>query len=170
MDNLFGSCCNHPRSSALESLRKPSPGQQNKSVGVAGQVSPTAHLSPTFKGATPAFRTAGETPPAEDIPKLVSVLETWNKDQFISDPTTAAHCIDLYAGELVVVIRKGSHGWYYGRVVHEKKISGDPADSQVQPTESGREGWFPPSFSQTVPSSLNHSEIGRQLLQGLRTP
>jgi hypothetical protein len=83
------------------------------------------------------FIPPGEGPLSEEIPKLVLVLQSWAKSDFVSDPNTVMHCkpgpgpprcvpvlaassrarlisvfagIDLYEGELVVALREGSHG------------------------------------------------------------
>mmetsp|Transcript_48870 Transcript_48870/g.71649 ORF Transcript_48870/g.71649 Transcript_48870/m.71649 type:complete len:157 (+) Transcript_48870:62-532(+) len=109
--------------------------------------------------------------PSEDLPKLVCVLQSWIKQEFISDPETALHCIDLHEGELVVAFREGSHGWYFGRVVHESKaLEGDAAQPLIYPTEIGREGWFPPSFCKTVAPLTNETSIGGRLLRMAGNP
>ena len=92
--------------------------------------------------------------PKQDLPKLVVVLQSWSKREFIADPSTAQHCIDIFEvnlvqvlcscspcltrwtrsdpyeadaphkqGEMLVAFREGSHGWYFGRVVHEQVTS-----------------------------------------------
>lgn len=55
------------------------------------------------------------------------------QDVYASDPDAAEFCIDLNENEIIVVTRKGTHGWIFGRVVHN--------DTGV-PIEDGREGWW----------------------------
>ena len=38
------------------------------------------------------FIPPGEGPPSEEIPKLVLVLQSWAKSDFVSDPNTVMHC------------------------------------------------------------------------------
>ena len=55
------------------------------------------------------------------------------QDVHASDPDAAEYCIDLHENELIVVTRKGTHGWIFGRVVHNET---------GVPIEDGREGWW----------------------------
>ena len=131
----------------------------------------------------------GRTQLRPDLPKLVRIVKDWSKqDVYASDPEAADFCIDIHEGELLVVTRKGTHGydpcpaaghhrtvrlpqravasrlmrrgrrWIFGRVV------GKP---NGESTEDGREGWFPPSFCVVARTQDNQSGRCRE---GLDVP
>mmetsp|Transcript_34645 Transcript_34645/g.69301 ORF Transcript_34645/g.69301 Transcript_34645/m.69301 type:complete len:148 (+) Transcript_34645:90-533(+) len=130
-NDCFSVLCGEGTSEPLGDMSQPG---NNSSVGTAN-----GHAPPRQEG--DAF--------------LVRVIQDWNK----GDVNTSSHCIDIHEGELIVVIRKGSHGWYFGRVLH---------DAKGWPTEFGTQGWFPPSFTREVAPSENQTKIGAEILHNSR--
>ena len=66
---------------------------------------------------------AHETNPTESLPKLLLALQSWSKE---GQPTSIIHqCMNIHQGEMLVALREGRLGWYFGRVVHQLTTSAD---------------------------------------------
>ena len=66
---------------------------------------------------------AHETNPTQSLPKLLLALQPWGKE---GQPTSIIHqCMNIKQGEMLVALREGRLGWYFGRVVHELTTSAD---------------------------------------------